>query len=226
MVTSFSYLADGGAGEVRALLFTRITPTTFQLVGKSALRTVTTNQLNTFPTRIPVPTGALLGSQLTSSDMRCAVTASSSFDEFRSGVFDPDSSSTMTTTGSFAARWNISAVVEADADGDGYGDTTQDLCPSSPTTQTACGGSAPDTIITKTPKRKSTKRKAKLTFSSTVAGSTFTCSVDKKPTKPCKSPFKKRFNYGKHKVVVTAISPLGIADPTPVTVRFRVERPS
>jgi hypothetical protein len=49
--------------------------------------------------------------------------------------------------------------------------------------------------------------------------------VDKKAAKPCTSPFKKKFRYGKHKVVITATSPLGIVDPTPAIVKFKITRP-
>ena len=59
-----------------------------------------------------------------------------------------------------------------------------------------------------------------------MPGSTFTCAVDKKPAMPCTSPFKKRYKYGKHTVVITATSPFGIVDPTPVTVKFKVKKPT
>ena len=49
-----------------------------------------------------------------------------------------------------------------DADGDTFGDVSQDLCPQSKLTQAACP--APDTTVTKQPKKKSTKRKAKIKF--------------------------------------------------------------
>jgi hypothetical protein len=39
--------------------------------------------------------------------------------------------------------WNVSAVVEPDADSDGYGDTTQDLCPTDATTHQACATPTP-----------------------------------------------------------------------------------
>lgn len=225
VVTSFSYGANAVSGQVRALLFTKTATNTFQLVGKSALQTVAANTVSTFPTRIPVPAGTLLGGQVTSGAMQCAFSAVTSGDEFKAGAFDPDSSSTMTTTGSYTGRWDISAVVESDADGDGYGDVTQDLCPTSPTTQAACAGSAPDTTVTKAPKKRSTKRKATITFASTVAGSTFTCAVDKKAAVACTSPFKKKYKYGKHTVVITATSPAGIVDPTPATVTFKIRTP-
>jgi hypothetical protein len=126
--------------------------------------------------------------------------------------------------GSPSARVNVSAVVESDADGDGYGDVSQDLCPQSKLSQAACP--APDTTVTKAPKKKSTKRKATIKFTATVPGSTFTCAVDKKAAKPCTSPFKKKYKYGKHTVVITATSPAGLVDPTPVTVKFKVKKPA
>ena len=72
-------------------------------------------------------------------------------------------------------RVNISAVLEPDVDGDQYGDISQDLCPQSKLAQTAWP--APDTTVTKKPKRRSAARKVRIKFSSTVAGSTFTCAV-------------------------------------------------
>jgi hypothetical protein len=118
---------------------------------------------------------------------------------------------------------DISAVWEPDADGDGYGDVSQDGCPLLTTMQAPCP--VPDTTVTKKPKKTSTKRKATITFTSSVAGSTFTCAVDKKPAAPCTSPFKKRVKVGKHTVVITSTSPLGIVDPTPVTVKFKIAKP-
>ena len=127
---------------------------------------------------------------------------------------DPSVSSTFTPAGPPAAsrRLNLSAVWEPDVDKDLYGDVSQDLCPQSAQTQAACP--APDTTITKAPAKRSSKRQAKIKFTS-VPGATFTCAVDGKAAKPCASPFKKRYRYDKHKVVVTAISSVGIPDPTP-----------
>jgi hypothetical protein len=223
VITSYSFQAAVNTGTVRALAFTKTATNTFQLVGKSTPQSVTANVLNTFPTRIPVPAHALLGMQVSNLSVPCLLPAVSSGDEVKMGTFDADSSTTFTTTGTISSRVNISAVVESDADGDGYGDVTQDLCPTSATSYVACP--APDTKLKKAPKKKSTQRKAKITFSSSLAGSTFTCAVDKKAAKPCASPFKKKFKVGKHKVVITAISPAGIVDPTPVTVKFKVTKP-
>jgi hypothetical protein len=60
---------------------------------------------------------------------------------------DPAKGSTATLVGSPAVdrRLNLTATVETDADGDGFGDDSQDLCPANATTQGACP-SAPDTV--------------------------------------------------------------------------------
>ena len=60
---------------------------------------------------------------------------------------------------------------------------------------------------------------------SSSEGATFTCAVDGGKTKPCTSPYKKTFKYGKRVILVTAVSAAGISDPTPVEVKFRVVRP-
>jgi hypothetical protein len=81
---------------------------------------------------------------------------------------------------------------------------------------------APETTITKKPKKKSTKRKAKFKFESSEDGSTFECKLDKKPFKPCASPFKKKVKPKKHKFKVRAIDAAGNVDPTPAKAKFKV----
>jgi ribosomal protein S8E len=130
---------------------------------------------------------------------------------------------------------NLSAVLEPDADGDGYGDVTQDLCPTNAATHDACPtqptspppttapATAPDTVLVGQVAKKTSKRKVTLRFSSPTAGATFRCQVDQAAAKPCSSPFKKKYKLGKHTVVITAVSPAGIADPTPLKVSFKVK---
>ncbi len=57
---------------------------------------------------------------------------------------------------------------------------------------------APETTITKKPKKRTKKRKAKFAFSSNEAGSTFECQLDEKAYKPCSSPYKHGVKRGKH----------------------------
>ncbi len=84
---------------------------------------------------------------------------------------------------------------------------------------------APDTRIVKKPKKKSSKRKVKFTFTSTEPGSTFECKFDKaKRYSRCKSPLKKKVKPGKHKLFVRAVDRAGNSDPTPAKWKFKVTK--
>ncbi|MGN6202896.1 MAG: Ig-like domain-containing protein [Solirubrobacterales bacterium] len=83
----------------------------------------------------------------------------------------------------------------------------------------------PVTQLKKHPLARTTKRKAKFTFSANEAGSRFECKLDGKPFKPCASPFKKKVGLGRHRFKVRAIDAQGLADPTPVVFSWRVVRP-
>jgi hypothetical protein len=84
--------------------------------------------------------------------------------------------------------------------------------------------SAPDTTIDKGPKKKTSKRRPKFKFSSTEPGVTFQCKLDAGQFTPCTSPFKTpaKLRLGKHKFLVEAIDPSGIADPSPAVRKFKV----
>jgi hypothetical protein len=147
------------------------------------------------------------------------------------------------TTNEFAAELLMNATIEPDADGDGFGDETQDQCPSSADTQGTCppagggggtgGGStttppppavAPETILGKKPAGTIHARKATFRFNANIAGSTFQCKLDKKPFRSCKSPKTyKGLSEGKHTFKVRAIGPTGLVDPTPGKRTFKVE---
>jgi hypothetical protein len=225
VITSFSHNANAFAGSIRAVVVgPAAAPESRTILGYSALQAVTPSTLNTFATRLPVPAGARLAMYATSDKMGCNFGTSDAADVIMGAVLDPATNSNFTPSNSFPQRrLNLSAVWEPDVDKDLYGDVTQDLCPQSAATQAACP--APETTITKAPAKRSAKRQAKIKFTS-VAGATFTCAVDGKAAKPCASPFKKRYRYDKHKVVVTAVSSVGIPDPSPAVVKFRVRRPN
>jgi hypothetical protein len=94
-------------------------------------------------------------------------------------------------------------------------------------TEVACaagGGvdnSAPQTTISKQPKAKSTRRKAKFEFESNEDGSSFMCKLDRAPFAACSSPFKKRVGLGKHKFEVYAVDRAGNEDATPAKAKFK-----
>jgi hypothetical protein len=83
----------------------------------------------------------------------------------------------------------------------------------------------PETEITKGPKRKSKKRKAKFEFSADEPASTFECALDKKPLEPCSSPKKYReLKRRRHRFQVRSIDPAGNADQTPDLHKFKIKK--
>lgn len=80
---------------------------------------------------------------------------------------------------------------------------------------------APDTEITKKPKKRITKRRVRIAFASSEAGSSFECKLDKGAFKPCDSPFEKGVGIGRHKFQVAATDKAGNADASPAKVKFR-----
>ena len=84
---------------------------------------------------------------------------------------------------------------------------------------------APQTAIDKKPKRRTKARRAKFTFSSDEAGSTFKCKLDREDFAPCSSPFKaKRLDKGLHRFSVRAFDPAGNADASAATYQWKVKK--
>ena len=83
----------------------------------------------------------------------------------------------------------------------------------------------PQTTITKHPKRKAQKPRATFRFVAEPAGATtFECKLDKKPFKPCASPFKTRVRRGPwHRFRVRATVE-GVGEPSPAKFAWRVRR--
>jgi hypothetical protein len=87
------------------------------------------------------------------------------------------------------------------------------------------GGEAPNTEITKAPKKKTPKTKAKFKFAASEPNSTFECKLDKGKFKACKSPRKyKRLDQGKHRFQVRAVAPDETPDPTPAKHAWKIKR--
>ena len=81
---------------------------------------------------------------------------------------------------------------------------------------------APDTTITKQPKRKTKKRKVKFAFSSDMPGATFECRLNGETFTDCASPMKVRAPKGRTVFEVRAVSAAGVVDPTPAVAKFKV----
>jgi hypothetical protein len=114
-------------------------PNTVQVVGDASGSI--TGGANSFATRIPVLAGDRLGFFSPSEygpiicDEEPGGSVLGGFEGSGGGV---GSSVTFVTIPASEARLPLAAVIEPDADNDGFGDETQDACPQSATTQAAC----------------------------------------------------------------------------------------
>jgi hypothetical protein len=140
VITSWSFQAAASeAPPLKLKMLRRVNATDFTTVGDSQSETPTLGMLNTWPTRISVKAGdvpAEFYSDSTSSyrDVPGYVTQEDS-----TGV-DPAPGMTFSYEGAnpMSHQIDLSAVLEPDADHDGFGDETQDQCPTKAATQGPC----------------------------------------------------------------------------------------
>src|SRR5215212_4086570 len=120
VVTSWAYQA-GPAGKVQLVFAGAEAAGVRKIVAKSAKGTASVSGLVTFSARIPVPAGAVLGVWVEKLGMNCMSEAPAG-NTAQTAALDPDVSGDFTaaTTPAFV-RANVSAVLEPDTDGDGFG---------------------------------------------------------------------------------------------------------
>ena len=225
VITSWSY----GAGMVVPfpLLFrvARLTPTfnTYTNIGRSQAPSTIPGEMNTYPTQISVKAGDVIGiTAYSATNYTCATEPVSGY-QARFVDSDPAVGTPTNYGGTFTNfKLDVSAKLEPDADGDGYGDETQDLCPTDATTNGACADPDPETTITKRPKAKTKKKRATFEFTSSDPGSSFECSFDGDAFAGCVSPKLKTFGRGKHVFKVRAIDPGAHIDASPAEARWKV----
>jgi hypothetical protein len=83
----------------------------------------------------------------------------------------------------------------------------------------------PETTITKGPKNRTRKRRARFEFTSDEPGASFACAVDGQVLKvPCTSPYKVKVKRGKHTFRVQATDAAGNVDAEPATDDWKVKR--
>jgi hypothetical protein len=139
----FHSSGDSAAGAVRLKIF-RYTGTgtdlVFKVLAESSLKTLEPDTAYDFKERIPVDQGDLLG--LTAvSDAEVGITVPGTpqnrLAQFGGGDIAPGQTGTATIAWP-DLRPSVAATVEPDADGDGFGDDSQDKCPVDRTTQALC----------------------------------------------------------------------------------------
>lgn len=131
----------------------------FTVVGESGFASVPDPILYSFPIRIPVQAGDRLavatGPNAAAAPPACNVGTATPADEVYEG---PDFATGGTLNPFNTFRINVAAVMEPDADGDGYGDETQDNCKGSNGPNNGCPATKAGTG---TSKKKCKKRKKK-----------------------------------------------------------------
>jgi hypothetical protein len=107
----------------------------YRVISQSTTFAVNTGN-NTYDVRLPVTAGDLLGASSSLAVLLCSTANASDVVAAVAGDIQPGQAATYTPVASRALV--AVATIEPDVDHDGYGDTTQDLCPQSAAFQTTC----------------------------------------------------------------------------------------
>ncbi|QIG44376.1 hypothetical protein G5V58_17745 [Nocardioides anomalus] len=226
VVTRFRHRAGAAGGPLTFKVYRPTGVTGQYVVVASETRTVAAGVVNAFAVRVPVRAGDVLG--LSSASGLALAYGGGAGDVVAGsagpGGGDPAVGTTVTTSGGGPGnRLDVAATVESDADGDGFGDDTQDQCATDP----RLAGPCPTTQVTKRPAKvvrtAGTKARVKITFRGPAPSVRFTCAVDGGKAKPCTSPFKRSYGLGRHRVAIVATSQ-GVRQERPTLVTFRVKR--
>jgi hypothetical protein len=222
VITSWSFRADSSPPQLKFKVARPEGANSFTIVGESGVRSPVPSQLNTFSdVRIPVRVGDVIGFYLASPGP-CLINPSPGYDfSYVFGDQAPGTTEVFTPCGGCGSQLDVSASLEPDADNDGFGDETQDACPTDETTQGAC--LIPDTTITKGPKDKTKKKRATFEFSSSIGGATFECSLDGGAFAPCSSPHEVKVKKGQHSFAVRATAK-GQTDASPASDDWKVKK--
>jgi hypothetical protein len=155
VITGWDYQA--GASNVPQLKFKvgrLVSGSTYRIVGESGVVTPDASILNHYLVRIPVKAGDLIGFY-TVTGGGCD-TSNPSFTELTTlGDVAPGAQAGFSSPAGY--EMDVSASLEPDADHDGFGDETQDQCPTDPNAQGPC----PVTVTPPTGERAAALKKCK-----------------------------------------------------------------
>jgi hypothetical protein len=164
VITSWSFRA--AAGTTPPLKLKVVRPAggdDFTTVGDSQLATPTASSLNTWPARISVKAGDLIGHGYTNDTV--AFRTASGFNTHElccsDPVLDPPAGTTATYRPNTDIQIDVSSILEPDADQDGFGDESQDQCPTNGSTQGTCPATGQRAAALKKCKKKFRHNKAK-----------------------------------------------------------------
>jgi hypothetical protein len=158
VITIWRHKANSATGrELGLRIFRLVSGTNYVLAGTSGVQVVAPVTINTFHTRIPVKAGDRLGLYVGNpgtgiidpgGGASCAFTGGVG-DLIHEGSANPElqvgATANLLVPYANIYRLNVTASIEPDADGDGYGDETQDGCTTNASAQGECPApTAPD----------------------------------------------------------------------------------
>ena len=240
VITSWSHFAGGAVYSLKLKIARHVSGDFFTIIGDSALTPMNASVSNgPFPVRIPVQAGDLLGlySEPAPAMTSCTQTATGNSLHITAGerpvgdTFDYESPSEIFTLADL--RLDVSAILEPDGDGDGFGDETQDQCVGSPGQNNGCPDptpndtTPPDTTITDGPEGKVKSKSATFAFSGSDARAvaSFQCKLDDQSFETCTSPKAySGMKKGSHTFSVRAVDAAGNVDPTPASRTWTVKK--
>jgi hypothetical protein len=135
------------AGSYRVRVVAPAGGATYTVLRSSAAETVTADPsplkqaISTFPTRLPIPAGGYVGLVPPPFTVQRGIVPA--VDAMYAQLNDVTDGLVTSGAGSIPGELFYDADIEPDADHDGYGDVTQDTCPSAAATQGACPPSPP-----------------------------------------------------------------------------------
>lgn len=142
VITAWSHQANATPPELALKVARAAGGNWFTIVGGSAPQTMTPDSLNSFPTRIPVEAGDVIGFFVAASGSCGSDGGVVGFGyHYKFADIAPGITDELFDSG--ATQLDVSAELEPDADGDGFGDESQDQCPTDAGAQGECPVSPP-----------------------------------------------------------------------------------
>jgi hypothetical protein len=130
VITQWSFRADGSPPSLKLKVVRSAGGGNYRVVGESALTSQVPSQLNTHPTRIPVQTGDVIGLYVAlAGPMAYTQGPGNAFFGLMGLAGDPAPGTTDGSIDEGQFPLDVAARLEPDADGDGFGDESQDNCP-------------------------------------------------------------------------------------------------
>jgi hypothetical protein len=165
VITRWNFEAGASPPQVKFKVGRPAGGADFTIIGESTLMTpVASPPLNSYLTQIPVQAGDVIGLYTTTVSSDCGRAQAGYSFHFKNGDVMPPTTTTFSPFGGF--QLDVAALLEPDADQDGFGDESQDKCVGTPGTANGC----PSTVTIDKLKQKGTKPKVKVTTTVPGAG--------------------------------------------------------